>query len=215
MGRTHVARVGDELAEEDVLVGVQGVDQNVHQARHLRLELKLLRVLAQLEAVGREQAASAGWGRLGEQAARAARGRRLLPPPTRSPALARPAPGGAALHALRAHHGVDRACRGERRREPGEQGCGGRRPRGAGASSPLSPPTSSNATSATTRLQPRAMMAALRARPMQETLANQQANRARVFESNTAYCSTTSHLVCGIRRCTTRHSLLSACCADE
>ena len=34
----RVGGVGDELAQEDVLVGVEGVDDDVHQARHLGLQ---------------------------------------------------------------------------------------------------------------------------------------------------------------------------------
>ena len=46
---THVRGVGDELTEEDVLVAVERVDQDVHQARHLRLELILFGALARLD----------------------------------------------------------------------------------------------------------------------------------------------------------------------
>lgn len=54
-GVPHVGSVGDELAQEDVFVAVQRVDEDVHQARHFRLKLIFLARLAQLVhiAVGR------------------------------------------------------------------------------------------------------------------------------------------------------------------
>ena len=46
----HVTRVADQLAQENVFVAVQRVDEDVHEARDLRLELILLSSLAQLVA---------------------------------------------------------------------------------------------------------------------------------------------------------------------
>lgn len=42
---THVRSVRDELAEEDVLVAVERVDDDVHKTGHLSLELMLLGAL--------------------------------------------------------------------------------------------------------------------------------------------------------------------------
>ena len=49
---THVGSVRDELAKEDVLVAVQGVDDDVHQTRHLSLELVLLGTSLELLVLG-------------------------------------------------------------------------------------------------------------------------------------------------------------------
>lgn len=45
--QTYVRGVGDQLPEENVLVTIEGVDDNIHEPRHLSLELKLLRGVAQ------------------------------------------------------------------------------------------------------------------------------------------------------------------------
>ena len=42
---THVGRVGDELSQEDLFVGVEGVDDQRHKLSDLRLEGKGLRLL--------------------------------------------------------------------------------------------------------------------------------------------------------------------------
>lgn len=45
--QSYVRSVGDQFPEENVLVTIEGVDENIHEPRHLSLELKLLRAVAQ------------------------------------------------------------------------------------------------------------------------------------------------------------------------
>ena len=45
MARAHITAVGDQLAEEDLLLGVERVDDDVHELVHVRLELELLAIL--------------------------------------------------------------------------------------------------------------------------------------------------------------------------
>ena len=44
-GGTHITAVGDQLAEEDLLLGVERVNDDVHELVHVRLELELLAIL--------------------------------------------------------------------------------------------------------------------------------------------------------------------------
>jgi hypothetical protein len=41
----HITAVGDQLAEEDLLLGVERVDDDVHELVHVGLELELLTIL--------------------------------------------------------------------------------------------------------------------------------------------------------------------------
>jgi len=41
----HITAVGDQLAEEDLLLGVERVNDDVHELVHVRLELELLAIL--------------------------------------------------------------------------------------------------------------------------------------------------------------------------
>ena len=45
MARAHITAVGDQLAEEDLLLGVERVDDDVHELVHVGLELELLAIL--------------------------------------------------------------------------------------------------------------------------------------------------------------------------
>ena len=49
---THVGSVRDELAKENILVAVEGVDDDVHQTGHLSLELVLLGTGLELLVLG-------------------------------------------------------------------------------------------------------------------------------------------------------------------
>ena len=44
-GGTHITAVGDQLAEEDLLLGVERVNDDVHELVHVGLELELLAIL--------------------------------------------------------------------------------------------------------------------------------------------------------------------------
>ena len=44
-GGTHITAVGDQLAEEDLLLGVERVNDDVHELVHVGLELELLTIL--------------------------------------------------------------------------------------------------------------------------------------------------------------------------
>lgn len=47
MSKVYIRSIGDQLPEENVFVAIERVDNNVHEPRHLCLELKLFRVAAE------------------------------------------------------------------------------------------------------------------------------------------------------------------------
>ena len=78
VARAHITAVGDELAEEDLLLGVERVDDDVHQLVHVGLELELFAILlGRSRIVGLDANIDAS-PRAGGLRGRAERGRLLL-----------------------------------------------------------------------------------------------------------------------------------------